>query len=153
MVDTSGTEMTAPMIPPRTAPDATDATDNAITTVVQVDGTGHDQRMQHVHQLGVPIRRRLAQRDHPRDAPVHALVWHDTTAGAVEDPDPQAVLREINGEDEDGNQSRHRIRSPQRIPTCASAAGRGLRTACQSGTTWCSAAAGPTWRSTIRGAA
>jgi len=57
-----------------------------------------------IHALGSRIRARLAQRDEPRDAPLRALAWDYTTPGAVEDPDPQAVLREMNGTHADGRQ-------------------------------------------------
>lgn len=56
-----------------------------------------------IHELGRRIKARLAERDDPRDAPLHALAWDYTTPGAAEDPDPEAVLRELNGfHEEDG---------------------------------------------------
>ena len=59
-----------------------------------------------VHEVGRRIKVRLAQRDDPRDAPLHALVWEYSTPEAAEDPDPQAVLREMNGYHADGRQVR-----------------------------------------------
>ena len=59
-----------------------------------------------VHEVGRRIKARLAQREDPRDAPLHALVWDYSTPGAAEDPDPEAVLREMNGYHADGRQVR-----------------------------------------------
>lgn len=55
-----------------------------------------------IHELGVRIKARLARRQDPKDAPLHALVWDYSTPGAAEDPDPEAVLKEMNGFDRDG---------------------------------------------------
>jgi formate dehydrogenase major subunit len=57
-----------------------------------------------VHELGRRVKARLAERDDPRDDPLHALAWDYTTPGAAEDPDPEAVLREMNGSHADGRQ-------------------------------------------------
>jgi formate dehydrogenase major subunit len=55
-----------------------------------------------IHRLGLKLRERLARRDDPKDAAVRALAWDYTTPGAEEDPDPMAVLREMNGVHADG---------------------------------------------------
>ena len=55
-----------------------------------------------IHEMGRRIKARLADRDEPKDAPLHALVWDYTTPGAAEDPDPAAILQEMNGFDENG---------------------------------------------------
>lgn len=57
-----------------------------------------------VHEVGRRIKQRLALRDDPRDAALHALVWDYSVPGALEDPDPEAVLREMNGYDDSGRQ-------------------------------------------------
>ncbi len=55
-----------------------------------------------VHDLGRRLRDRAARRSDPRDAPLLALEWDYATPGADEDPDPLAVLREMNGVLADG---------------------------------------------------
>jgi formate dehydrogenase major subunit len=55
-----------------------------------------------VYHLGRRIRERLAQRDDPKDRPLLDLTWDYPTTGAHEEPDPEAVLREINGYDAEG---------------------------------------------------
>jgi formate dehydrogenase major subunit len=55
-----------------------------------------------VHDLGRRIRERLAGRDDPRDTPLRSLAWDYSTPGAAEDPDPAAVLAEMNGTLADG---------------------------------------------------
>ncbi len=53
-----------------------------------------------VHELGRRIKAKVG--DAARDEPLRALAWDYSTPGAAEDPDPQAVLREMNGVDSDG---------------------------------------------------
>ena len=55
-----------------------------------------------VHEVGRRIKERLAGRRDPKDAPLAALRWDYATPGADEDPDPEAVLREMNGWDAEG---------------------------------------------------
>ena len=52
--------------------------------------------------LGRIIRAKLAASDDPRDRPVLDLTWDYPTEGPFDDPDPEAVLREIGGWDADG---------------------------------------------------
>lgn len=54
-----------------------------------------------IHEVGSRIKTRIGQRQDPKDAPLHALVW-DYSTQAQEDPDPEAVLKEMNGYDADG---------------------------------------------------
>ncbi len=51
------------------------------------------------HRLGQLVRERLADSDDPRDRPVLDLTWDYPTEGPFGDPDPEAVLAEINGTD------------------------------------------------------
>jgi len=53
--------------------------------------------------LGRLIRERLADSDDPRDLPLRHLTWDYPLHGRFGDPDPEAVLREINGWDAEGN--------------------------------------------------
>jgi len=60
-----------------------------------------------IWHLGRIIREKLAAMqpetgDEARDRPVLDLTWDYPTEGLYDDPDPQAVLREINGWDSDG---------------------------------------------------
>jgi len=55
-----------------------------------------------IHEVGRRMKAKLAERDDPRDRAMRALVWDYATPSAEEDPDPEAVLREMNGVDEHG---------------------------------------------------
>lgn len=55
-----------------------------------------------VHDLGRRLRGRAGRRDDPKDAALLAMAWDYSTPGAEEDPDPVAVLREMNGVHPDG---------------------------------------------------
>ncbi len=55
------------------------------------------------HRLGELVRERLAGSDDPRDRPVLDLTWDYPTEGPYGDPDPEAVLAEINGTRADGS--------------------------------------------------
>jgi formate dehydrogenase major subunit len=52
--------------------------------------------------LGRMIKERLAGSTDPRDRPLQDLAWDYPTEGPTADPDPEAVLREINGWGPDG---------------------------------------------------
>jgi formate dehydrogenase major subunit len=54
------------------------------------------------YHLGTIIRRKLAGSTDERDRPLLDLVWEYPTIGEFDDPDPEAVLREINGVGPDG---------------------------------------------------
>ncbi len=54
------------------------------------------------HRLGQLVRERLAGSSDPRDRPVLDLTWDYPTEGPHGDPDPEAVLAEINGTGADG---------------------------------------------------
>src|SRR3954447_3497665 len=49
------------------------------------------------------VRERLAGSDDPKDRPVLDLVWDYPLIGEHDEPDPDAVLREINGRKADGS--------------------------------------------------
>lgn len=49
------------------------------------------------YHLGRLIKERLAESEEPRDELVRALRWEYPTSSALEEPDAEAVLREING--------------------------------------------------------
>jgi formate dehydrogenase major subunit len=55
-----------------------------------------------LYHLGRILRQKLADSPEPRDRPLRDLVWDYPTSGEHADPDPEAVLREINGRDADG---------------------------------------------------
>jgi formate dehydrogenase major subunit len=55
------------------------------------------------YHLGLRIRERLARREDPKDAPLLELTWEYPTKGPYEEPDAGAVLAEIGGFDEEGN--------------------------------------------------
>jgi formate dehydrogenase major subunit len=55
-----------------------------------------------MYHLGRIIRRKLAGSSDPKDRPVLDLTWEYPTSGAHDDPDAEAVLREINGWGPDG---------------------------------------------------
>jgi formate dehydrogenase major subunit len=63
-----------------------------------------DQRSElwFAYHLGRIIREKLADSDDPRDRPLLDLTWDYPTEGATQDPDAEAVLREINGWDAHG---------------------------------------------------
>lgn len=52
--------------------------------------------------LGRRIRAKLAESNDPRDRPLRDLTWNYPVQGSHDDPDPEAVLREINGWDAQG---------------------------------------------------
>ena len=54
------------------------------------------------YHLGRRIRELLASSTEERDRPIQQLTWHYPTKGAHDDPDADAVLREINGTGADG---------------------------------------------------
>jgi formate dehydrogenase major subunit len=54
------------------------------------------------YHLGLRIRERLADSADSMDQPVRDLTWDYPVQGPHDDPDPEAVLREINGWDADG---------------------------------------------------
>ncbi len=56
-----------------------------------------------MYHLGKRIRERLADSTDEMDRPVQELTWDYPTKGRLEEPDADAVLREINGWDVDGN--------------------------------------------------
>jgi formate dehydrogenase major subunit len=56
-----------------------------------------------MHQLGLRIKAKLAGSRKRRDRPVLDLTWDYATSGPHDEPDAEAVLREINGWDTDGN--------------------------------------------------
>ena len=55
-----------------------------------------------IHQLGRRIREKLARSDDPRDRPLLHLTWDYPHVGPNDEPDAEAVLREINGHDASG---------------------------------------------------
>jgi formate dehydrogenase major subunit len=55
------------------------------------------------HRLGQLVRRRLDGSTDPRDRPVLDLTWDYPTDGLHDEPDPEAVLAEINGWGPDGS--------------------------------------------------
>jgi formate dehydrogenase major subunit len=57
-----------------------------------------------LYHLGRRLKAQYADSEDPRDAPIHDLAWDYPTEGPHEEPDAEAVLREINGwtYDEDG---------------------------------------------------
>jgi len=55
------------------------------------------------HHLFCRIRERLAGSDDPKDRPILDLVWDYPTQGPDGEPDPDAVLQEINGRRADGS--------------------------------------------------
>ena len=55
-----------------------------------------------MYHLGRRIREKLAGSTDPRDRPVLDLTWDYPTEGPHDEPDAEAVLREINGCDADG---------------------------------------------------
>jgi len=55
-----------------------------------------------MYHLGRKIREKLADSDDPKDRPVKELAWVYPTAGHLEEPSAEAVLREISGWNEKG---------------------------------------------------
>jgi formate dehydrogenase major subunit len=55
-----------------------------------------------IYHLGNRVRERLAASTDPKDRPVLDLSWDYPTSGPHDDPDAEAVLREINGWGPDG---------------------------------------------------
>ncbi|NHI20765.1 molybdopterin-dependent oxidoreductase [Phycicoccus endophyticus] len=58
--------------------------------------------LQFYYELGQRIRERLAGSTDPMDAPLLDLTWDYPTEGPLAEPDADAVLREINGQDASG---------------------------------------------------
>jgi formate dehydrogenase major subunit len=56
-----------------------------------------------IYHLGKKVREKLADSTNARDRPILDLTWDYPVEGAHDDPDAQAVLREINGSDAEGN--------------------------------------------------
>ena len=56
-----------------------------------------------MYLLGRKIREKLANSDDPKDRPILDLTWDYPTEGEIEEPDAEAVLREINGWDENND--------------------------------------------------
>ncbi|MDQ1567153.1 MAG: formate dehydrogenase major subunit, partial [Actinomycetota bacterium] len=56
-----------------------------------------------MYHLGRIIREKLAGSTDERDRPVLNLTWHYPTKGRIDEPDSEAVLREINGWDSEGH--------------------------------------------------
>ncbi|MDT5213223.1 MAG: formate dehydrogenase major subunit [Mycobacterium sp.] len=56
-----------------------------------------------MYHLGRIIRKKLAGSADSRDRPILDLTWDYPTIGAIDEPDAEAVLAEINGHDADGN--------------------------------------------------
>jgi formate dehydrogenase major subunit len=55
-----------------------------------------------MYHLGRKVRQKLAGSDDPKDRPVLDLTWDYPTEGPHDEPDGEAVLREINGWDAEG---------------------------------------------------
>jgi formate dehydrogenase major subunit len=55
-----------------------------------------------MYHLGRLIRERLSKSTEARDLPVQHLSWDLPTSGPLDEPSAEAVLKEINGYDEDG---------------------------------------------------
>jgi formate dehydrogenase major subunit len=55
-----------------------------------------------MYHLGRRVREKLAASQDPKDRPILDLTWDYPTVGTTEDPDAEAVLREISGCDADG---------------------------------------------------
>jgi formate dehydrogenase major subunit len=55
-----------------------------------------------MYHLGRRVREKLAGSTDPRDRAILDLTWDYPTKGAIEEPDAEAVLREINGTGPDG---------------------------------------------------
>jgi formate dehydrogenase major subunit len=56
-----------------------------------------------MYHLGRKVREKLANSDDPKDRPILDLAWDYPTEGPHEEPDAEAVLREIGGWDENDN--------------------------------------------------
>jgi formate dehydrogenase major subunit len=63
-----------------------------------------DQRSElwFMYHLGRRIKERLAESEDPRDRPILDLTWDYPTVGPDQEPSAEAVLKEINGYDADG---------------------------------------------------
>jgi formate dehydrogenase major subunit len=69
-----------------------------------VEATGNCRsELWFMHQLGLRIKKKLADSRKRRDRPVLDLTWEYPVSGPHDEPNAQAVLREINGWDADGN--------------------------------------------------
>jgi formate dehydrogenase major subunit len=55
-----------------------------------------------MHELGKRVRAKLADSTDPKDRPILDLTWDYPTSGPHDEPDAEAVLREISGWDADG---------------------------------------------------
>jgi formate dehydrogenase major subunit len=56
-----------------------------------------------MYHLGRKVREKLADSEDPKDRPVLDLAWDYPTEGPYDEPDAEAVLREIGGWDAEGN--------------------------------------------------
>jgi formate dehydrogenase major subunit len=56
-----------------------------------------------MYHLGKKVKEKLAGSKDPKDRPILDLAWDYPTEGEIEEPDAEAVLREIGGWDADGN--------------------------------------------------
>jgi formate dehydrogenase major subunit len=56
-----------------------------------------------IHRLASLVKQKLADCDEPRDAPIRELTWDYPLRGPHDEPDPEAVLAEINGRHADGS--------------------------------------------------
>ena len=54
------------------------------------------------YHLGKQLKKRLAESGDPKDRPLQDLTWDYPEQGEIEEPTASAVLREVNGRDEDG---------------------------------------------------
>ena len=54
------------------------------------------------YHLGRKIRERLGESNDPKDRPILDLIWDYPCSGAIQEPNAEAVLAEINGRDADG---------------------------------------------------
>jgi formate dehydrogenase major subunit len=66
--------------------------------------TTEDQRSElwFMYHLGRRVKERLAESEDPRDRPILDLTWDYPTVGRDQEPSAEAVLKEINGFDSDG---------------------------------------------------
>src|SRR5205814_10044692 len=61
-----------------------------------------DLELHWIYDLGKTIREKLADSNDPRDRPILDLTWDYPLVGRHQEPDAEAVLREINGTGPDG---------------------------------------------------
>ncbi len=65
-------------------------------TVLEAPGDSRSD-LWFIHHLGKRLRALYADSDQPRDRPIQALTWNYPERGRNQEPDAEAVLREING--------------------------------------------------------